>query len=143
MRPRPIRSLVVAATAAAVLACPVAAADARTYLFDGGALRMHYKPRSYAAGGVGASARMERIRWSSWGSRRAVGRGTAANNTCDPSCAEGSIERERGRLVLSRPRTCRSKGGKRYRFFSRVRYTAGETTTIFPTADLARYNCRR
>lgn len=128
---------------AAVVTPAAAAAASRTYIFDGGDLRLVYKPRNWAAGGVGASARMENIHWTRWNTNSAVGRGTAANNNCDPTCAGGSIIRESGRLTWSRPRTCRTKAGRRYRFFTLLRYRAGGHTTTFRFGEIGRYSCRR
>lgn len=132
----------VAAMAVALLAGTASDAQARTYMVDGGWQRLVFKPVNWAAGGVGASARMEDISWKSWGSRRASARGTTVNNDCDPSCAEGTIVRYPGSLRLDRPASCRYNG-RTYRFFRRVRYTinlpednafdmpAGPSTTTF------------
>jgi len=138
-----LRVLLVLLILASVAVPAHASAASRTYIFDGGDLRLVYKPRNWAAGGVGASARMEKIRWTRWGARSAVGIGTAANNNCDPTCAGGSIIREPGRLTWSRPRTCRTKAGQRYRFFTLLRYKSGGDTTTFRFGAIGRDNCRR
>jgi hypothetical protein len=106
----------------ALAAVPVQSAGARTYIVDGGWQRLAYKPTSWAAGGVGASARMDRIRWTHWGSTRAVARGTTVNNACDPSCAEGTTYRYPGTMTWTKPRYCHS-GTRRLRYFTNVRYT--------------------
>lgn len=140
-----IRALpAVLAIATVALACaPPAQADARTYIFEGGDLHFAYKPHNWAAGGVGASARMQKLTWVRWNGRRAVANGTAANNNCNPSCAEGTIIYEPGRMVWSRPRTCKASNGKHYRSFTLLRYTAGGRTTTFRFGSMLKYNCRR
>ena len=136
------RSLTLTIALTAVFATgTVASASARVYVFDGGYQKLVYKPTSWAAGGVGASARMEKLRWSSG----RTARGTAANNNCDPTCAEGSIIREPGSMSWSRPRMCTSPSGSRYRYYTRVRYRAGGHTTTFnwDPGDLSSDSCHR
>ena len=116
------RAAIVSAVIGALTGLPAAAAEARTYIVDGGRVKLVYKPRSWAAGGVGASARMERVRWTHWGSRRASATGTTVNNACDPSCAEGTIYRYPGTMTWTEPRYCRSRSHRR-RYFAKVRYT--------------------
>jgi hypothetical protein len=135
--------LAAAATFVTIYAPMSSASATRTYIFDGGAQHMVYKPRAWAAGGVGASARMENLNWTRWDAHRAIATGTAANNNCTPTCAGGTIIREAGRMVWSRPRTCKASNGKRYRFFTLVRYTAGSHITTFRFGSIGQYNCRR
>jgi len=117
------RKLAIVSVVACVLTVtPTEAAPTRTYMVDGGKQKLTYKPRSWAAGGVGASARMELLTWRRWGSGKAVATGTTVNNACDPSCAEGTTYRYPGTLTLSRPRYCRS-GSHRFRYFTIGRYT--------------------
>lgn len=140
------RTLAVAACAAAFLSAGTASASARTYLFDGGAAKLAYKPRTYTAAGSGASARARDLRWSTWTATRAVASGTAVINDCDPDCATGRTFTFPGRITLSRPATCRAKDGRRLRYFRTLRYTVdvpknnglgakpGRNTTVIPTA---------
>jgi hypothetical protein len=146
---------IVSAVVFAVTVIPAEAAPGRTYMVDGGDQKLTYKPKSWAAGGVGASARMETITWTRWGSKKAVATGTTVNNACDPSCAEGTTYRYPGTLTLTRPRYCRS-GSHRFRYFTIGRYTidlpadngfglsAGKHTTTFtwPTRYSSGF-CRR
>jgi hypothetical protein len=53
-----------------------------------------------------------RIRWSKWGHQEALGRGIMLNNTCVPSCAEGSYERFQVTVRLHRAR----RAGEHRRF---------------------------
>lgn len=148
------RTLRTVATAAALTVGISATAKARTYIYDGGWAHLAYKPRNWAAGGVGASARAERLRWT-WSATRAVAHGTTVNNNCDPSCAEGTTLRYPGTIVLSRPATCHAANGTTHRFFTRVKYSidlprnngfgrpAGRTSTTFTWSarDLNGYGC--
>lgn len=61
------------------------------------------------------------VAWSRWGSATPAGTGSVRVNTCDPSCAEGKIERRGGaRIELSRLRTG-TCDGRSARFYTRAR----------------------
>jgi hypothetical protein len=72
-------------------------------------------------------ATLVEVSWREWGSPRASGTGTARVNTCEPSCAEGRVERRSGaRIELSglRAGKCRGEEGRFYTR-ARVRWPAG------------------
>jgi hypothetical protein len=55
---------------------------------------------------IGASQRIFGLRWRSWHSRVARGRGVFPGNSCAPSCAEGRISDHPVSVRLSRPKLC-------------------------------------
>ncbi|HEX8102777.1 MAG TPA: hypothetical protein VF533_09205 [Solirubrobacteraceae bacterium] len=57
--------------------------------------------------------------WEGWGGPRATGRGSVRTLVCDPSCAQGRVERAAGELTLSGPRVC---GDARYYSAGRLVY---------------------
>lgn len=59
-----------------------------------------------AAGLIGRhpGTKKGKIIWSSWTAKAAKGRGSVWLNNCNPSCAEGTYIRYRGRVSLTRPR---------------------------------------
>jgi hypothetical protein len=78
------------------------------------------KPDYWSAGCTAGSPTLEPIEWVRYGSRVAVGTGTAIVQDC--GCADPTATaRYPGRVVLSRPRACR--GNPRRRFFSKARVT--------------------
>lgn len=58
------------------------------------------------------NARLERLRWSTWGRRTARARGLLVMNDCVPYCARGHFRRYRASVVLYRPRRGCSWGGE-------------------------------
>lgn len=129
------------------------AAQRSVYTYSAGAQEVERKPRNWSSGGVGASAYMEDIVWRRWGRSVARGMGTARNNDCDPTCADGTLHYYPGRLTLSRLRTCRTPGGDKLRVYTRARYAmllpadnpfrrrAGWSVSMFPIPDGQK--CRR
>ncbi len=84
---------------------------------------LQHKPRSWSAGCTGGSPILRRIRWNRYGARSASARGRGLLRvpaTEGKSGAELGYYRARGRLRLSRPRTCRADNGSSFRYFSRV-----------------------
>jgi hypothetical protein len=53
-----------------------------------------------------AGFRIEHLRWSSWGGKVAVARGTQMQNTCDPFCAAGNFRITAVTLRLFKRRVC-------------------------------------
>jgi hypothetical protein len=47
-----------------------------------------------------------RLEWKQWHAKRAIGRGVFHRNDCDPNCDDGTIRKQRGKLVLTLPREC-------------------------------------
>lgn len=62
-----------------------------------------FRPSRWTPTGDG-SLRFVRIRWSSYDGRVARATGIAISSSCEPSCADGHITRQRVKLVLSMPR---------------------------------------
>jgi hypothetical protein len=69
---------------------------------------------------VSSDGTIEGLRWSSWGSRDAVGRGRLRVLDCDPTCAGGGVDHVPVRIELSAPRLC-----GRDTYFDRAVLTAG------------------
>jgi hypothetical protein len=101
--------LVAAVLAAALAAIAVTTADGATRVAIpgcGGADKARYKPTTvYVLCGDG-NFRMTHLRWTRWTHTSAAGRGAAKVNNCDPSCAGGTIESYKAKLVASRPKEC-------------------------------------
>jgi hypothetical protein len=73
---------------------------------------------------VNREQRLERLRWSGWGSARATGRGGVRTLVCEPSCANGTIEESTAVIVLSAPKRC---GERRLYTRSTMTYDDRET----------------
>ena len=75
--------------------------------------QMGIRPKTieFAKGG-----RLEALRWSRWGDREAVARGTMTGVVCEPTCAQGTVISAPATITLSRPVACPSG-----RFFDRGR----------------------
>lgn len=64
------------------------------------------KPRRILFACADGGYYVTRLAWKAWYRRRAVARGVFHLNDCDPSCAEGTFHKRRGRLVLRRRLWC-------------------------------------
>lgn len=64
------------------------------------------------------------LEWKGWGTREAVGSGTAETLVCEPNCALGQTSDVPATLTLSGVRACGSR-----RYYSRARLTALEPET--------------
>ncbi|HWK27482.1 MAG TPA: hypothetical protein VNS09_13020 [Solirubrobacter sp.] len=60
---------------------------------------------------IASDASLVGLRWASWGSERAVGRGTLRVLSCEPTCVSGGSRSLPARVVLSDVRVC---AGRRY-----------------------------
>ena len=78
-------------------------------------------PRQIVVTADGSVAYSDLI-WTGWGSDRAVGRGRAGVNDCDPSCAGGTTQFEPVTVIASDPGLC---NGMKYYFTIRVRRPSG------------------
>lgn len=113
---------VIALTAAALLALPVATASAGS----GNQLRVYvsncetqvYKPKTITVFCADAGVVIKKIKYTSYGAKRATGTGTATVNLCEPDCAAGKTANYSVRFTLSRVRQC----GDSYQF-RRLRFT--------------------
>ncbi len=123
MRSKLVLSL--ALIAAFAIAAP--AASARTYFPDcNDGYKAKYKPRKIQAC-VGILRQVQRLKWSSWGTKRASARGSYIYQTCEPTCVEGKTKRLKARVVLYRKRRCPSTGKN---VFTRMKFLAkGESSS--------------
>ena len=84
---------------------------ARTYVAVGGwPERAVERPRALVAGSgvAGGVMWLSRMRWSTWGSTRATGRGVLMYRTCEGGCANGSRRSVPATVTLMTPRrNCR------------------------------------
>jgi hypothetical protein len=77
---------------------------------------------------------LEGVRWSGWGRASATGRGQVRTLVCDPTCADGRLERSRATIVLSRRRRC---GRRRFYTTGRMTYLDLDTRrTLAPSVFL-------
>jgi hypothetical protein len=60
---------------------------------------------------------LTKLRWSRWGGRTAVARGTFNEKTCDPFCAAGGVRQEYATVHLFDARRC---PGRSYRYYRRA-----------------------
>lgn len=115
----------VALLVAGWLGANAGAALGRTYVANcGNTSYLQFKPDQWSGGCTGGSANIQTVRWSAWSDGAARGSGMAAlREPCRTAgCAWGTY-RARAKLVLSRPRPCRTEDGRRLRFFSRARWS--------------------
>jgi hypothetical protein len=73
---------------------------------------------------VNNEQKLDGLRWSGWGNPSTTGRGEVDTLVCDPTCANGTLERSTAVIVLSKPRRC---GGSR--FYTRSTLTYKEPKT--------------
>ena len=90
-------------------------------------IRPQVRPRTIL---FGSRSSILRMRWRSWGGRRARGRGTLEYNPCVPDCASAKPQYYRVKVKLSRTSEC--SGGWRYKRLS-FRYTASRPAGLPPT----------
>lgn len=62
-----------------------------------------FRPHTLEVAGEGSFI-VQRMRWSTWASRLARGRGIGAQDDCEPDCATGTFHRAPARIRLWRPR---------------------------------------
>lgn len=118
------------AAAAAALCVPAIAPSAAsadvTYAANCGVTGyLEYKPDYWSAGCTGGSPTIRPIHWRVWKGSAATSGGTALlREPCgDQPCYKAGVYRAKGKLGLSRPRTCVSDDGETYRYFSRARWS--------------------
>jgi hypothetical protein len=104
-----MRRLLLAAVAAASLLAGPALTSAKTNVYypgcaGGGAPEI--KPRSVIIACGDGNFQLAKMKWSSWGSSKAVGAGTAKVNTCTPNCAEGKFKSYKVDVTLTKPKSC-------------------------------------
>lgn len=60
------------------------------------------RPRSFTLSCGDGNQSLDSLRWSNWGADRATASGSMVLNTCEPSCANGTMRRYPVRVVASR-----------------------------------------
>jgi hypothetical protein len=124
------------------VAIPAAGASGKTYLggcFDTPRDQARYKPRFIELSCTVGDAKVDRVKWSKWGRRRARGRGTAYINNCKPSCVDGHFHKYRVKVRLRRARRC-SIGPRRQ--FRQVRITfVHRKPRYYPRTTAYRRDC--
>jgi len=115
-------SAIVATIAGCLIAAATPAiASARTLLPVG--MKIVFKPSSFVAGyGVGGGfMTFDHVRWTYWGQRSAIGRGTMTYNTCEPICAAGNYASAPARIrVYNVIRGCDAFPNYRGPMFSQI-----------------------
>jgi hypothetical protein len=66
------------------------------------------RPRSILFACADGGYYVKRLRWRSWRTWRAVGRGAFHFNDCDLTCVDGTFHKRKGRLILRRRLWCPS-----------------------------------
>jgi hypothetical protein len=99
------RAVILGAVAAVLVLASCAVAQASTTYFGQGQdpASRAYKPKMLGIAGEGSFV-IEKMHWSFWGHRSARGRGTGAQDDCEPDCATGTFHRAPARVRLWRPR---------------------------------------
>jgi hypothetical protein len=82
---------------------------------------------------VSSDGKLERLRWSGWGSSAATGTGKLRVLDCDPTCAGGGVKVLDAKVELSEPRLC-----GRATYFDRAVVSAGGES---PPASYVRAPC--
>ena len=62
-----------------------------------------YRPREILVACGDGNVRLERLRWATWTTTRAVATGVWEQNDCEPDCARGTFHDYPVRLTLSQP----------------------------------------
>jgi len=93
------------------------AAAAGAVYFSGAVGGRHVRPRNLYLTADGTLA-VFKVRWDTWGGRRATGRGRAEYHGCTPDCASGVDHHARVSIRLSNIRRCGSR-----RYYTHVRLT--------------------
>jgi len=117
-------SVSVSLLAVAALAIPSVSA-AKTYAANCGITGyLEFKPAEWSAGCTGGSPLIKVSHWR-WGAYSASARGTSGwRKPCgNRPCSQSGEYYGRGRLRLTRPRTCETDGGVHTRYFSRARWS--------------------
>ncbi|HTW20546.1 MAG TPA: hypothetical protein VME70_10090 [Mycobacteriales bacterium] len=91
-----------------------------------------YRPHSYILTCADAYTQIHNARYSAWGRQRATGHGRYVYNTCEPSCAAGTMKHHPVTFTLYRARAI-----KGVRLFTRmaVSYAGLTETFTLPTSQ--------
>jgi hypothetical protein len=105
-----MKTRILSATAAVVLfaAIPTLSQGASHVLVPGCGGKNHaaFEPSKIIVACGDGNLFMTKLKWSSWGSKSARGKGTAHENTCSPSCAQGHFKSYPVSIKLSKPKLC-------------------------------------
>lgn len=108
-------SAVLAVAAVAAVAVPASTASAQNdnlRVFVSNCEKQVYKPKTITAFCADAGVIINKVKYSSYGSKTAKGTGVAAVNLCEPNCAAGKTKNFKVRFTLSRVTQC----GDSYQF---------------------------
>ena len=111
---RPL-TLFTAAVAVAAVAIPTTAASAQNTnlrVFVSNCEKQVYKPKSITVFCADAGVVITKVKYSSYGAKKATGTGTAAVNLCEPNCAAGKTKNFKVKFTLSKVTQC----GDSYQF---------------------------
>jgi hypothetical protein len=108
-------------TILAILAIPAGAAT-HTRLAGCGD-KPAYKPKRVIVSCGDGAFRVNKLKWSTWTRKTAIGNGTARVLTCEPSCAEGKFKSYPIKLSADRAKKCPKNG----RQFTRLTYSFKDT----------------
>lgn len=91
----------------AVLAVPAAAiaAGSSGKVYVTNCTKASYKPKRLDLACDGTNLLTD-LKWTSWSSSRASGKGTDSLNTCTPDCANGKRHKLAATVTLSKPASC-------------------------------------
>ena len=90
-----------AALTAGALAVPGAGAKPVTYVTAPDCQHLRIEPHKILFACADGGYYVDHLDWNIWKVKRAVGRGVAHFNDCDPSCAGGTFHKRNARVVLS------------------------------------------
>lgn len=137
---RPLTVLTAAAAVAAV-AIPATTASAQNdnlRVFVSNCEKQVYKPKTITVFCADGGVVIQKIKYSSYGSKTAAGTGTANVNLCEPDCAAGKTKNYKVKFTLSRVTQC----GDSYQFRKlQMTYTGAKpkgsrtVNQTFPCAD--------
>jgi hypothetical protein len=65
-----------------------------------------FKPKAFVVTCADANFSVKRVKYTSYGAKRAAGTGVAVVNTCEPSCVAGTFQNFPVKFTLSRVRQC-------------------------------------
>lgn len=124
LRPTSAAALLAVMASTALMIAPSAAQADRTYVPACGSIQMlEYRPGSWSFGCTGGSLIVRGIRWSTYRSSKATGKGRAwLREPCgsNPTCSEADYYKATARVRFSRPQTC-NLGEAKLRYYSRAR----------------------
>ncbi len=109
--------LLAAALLTGALVAGATAAKPKVY-FPSNCTNARYKPQHVVAACADNGLVVNGISWSQYGAKSANGSGTAATNTCTPTCVAGHFEHDPALVRLYRPRNCHNLG---IRLFTRLK----------------------